>query len=560
MEAFLEPLFKAPPHVLDAFYAALAQNPRLLEEAYAQLWPELYNIYQNTLKATFRQDMPLAIPPHKSDKRFNDEKWRDIPYFRACQQTYLLMSRWLLKLAEKAPVKSDLHPELIFYLKQWINTCSPANFPFTNPEIVLKLVQEGDATLSGGLERLQEDWVRLGPKGFFLGLTKPKGFAVGKSLAITPGDVVYRNHLFELIRYAPLQKDVYREPLLIVPPWINKFYIFDLSPQKSFIKWALDQGHDVFIISWINPDKNLKNTSFGDYLDEGLLEAIQQARTLAKANAVHAMGYCLGGNLLLCGLSALEQENKKWIKSATLLTTIADFTKMEDLGLFLNKRHLEKVKESVQTKGYMDGYTLALTFSLLRANDLIWSALVNKYFLGKEPIALDFLYWNADPVSLPSAMYIEFLEKIVHQNGLLSSKGTMLNNKKITTQNITTPCFVMAAQNDHIAPWKSCFPLFSRLKGPKTFILSTAGHIAGVINPPSKNKYSYFHLEHMPEHVDAVSWAQRSVEQKGSWWPFWQKWVQQWCEAKQTFHPHPASNTLEKAPGTYVFKRPDHKI
>ena len=558
VEAFLSPFFSLPPHVMEAFYGTLAANPRILQEAHAQLWPELYNVYQNTIKSTLYANMPLAVQPMKSDKRFQEEAWHKVPYFRLCQQTYLLLSSWLLKLVFKAPMPKDTHQELIFYMKQWVNTVSPANFPFTNPEIVNHILNEGDCVLKSGISRLQEDWRELGPKGFFLELTKPKGFVIGKNLATTKGDVVYRNELCELIRYHPTQKDVYKEPLFVIPPWINKFYVFDLTPQKSFVKWALDQGHDVFILSWVNPDASLKETSFGDYLTKGLLEPLTHTRQITQSPSVHAIGYCLGGNLLWCALGLLEEENKPWIKTATFLTTIADFTKMEDLGLFLNEQHLSRVKTDIKQKGYMDGYTLALTFSLLRANDLIWPALVNKYFLSKDPIALDFLYWNADPVSLPSKMYIEFLQEIVHKNSLLSTKGVLLNNRHIKTSRIKTPCFIMAAQNDHIAPWKSCFPLFENLRGPKMFILSTAGHIAGVINPPTKNKYSYFHLEHMPKQIDATSWSQRSVEEKGSWWPFWQTWLQKWCEEKAPYKPHPSHIKQADAPGSYVFKKTDY--
>lgn len=546
--------FYLPEHLVQTWALALMQNPRLLQEGSAKLLPALHNVYQNTLKSISRSNWPLAVEPSKMDRRFDHPLWRESPYFRGFHQTYLAFSEWLLGIARDTPMVDSLKKELIFFLKQTLDAYAPSNFPTTNPEICLKYLEEGHEPLAQGIQRLFQDWNQLGPQEFFLSLTRPKGFKVGDNLATTPGQVVFRNELVELIQYEPVTPSVYKEPLLIVPPWINKYYVFDLIPEKSFVDWARKQGFTVFILSWINPDAKLKDTSFYDYLEKGLLKTLDAACDISGASSVHGMGYCLGGNLLAIGAAHLKKTKPKQLASISLLATIGDFNLMEDLGLFLNADHVKAIKSTIEEQGVMDGYTLGLIFSFLRANNLIWSALVNKYFLDKEPFPLDFLHWNADPSSLPSRMYLDFLEEIVQKNSFLEQDGINLSGHHLSFEGVETPCFVMGAQKDHIAPWRSCFPFFKSAKGRKTFILATAGHIAGVINSPTKNKYSYFHLERLKEGIEAEDWAQKAIEVKGSWWPFWQDWITRGANEKVS-PPSIGSNHYppqDKAPGRYV--------
>lgn len=547
--------FYLPEHLTQAWGLSLAQHPRLLKETYAQLWPDLFHVYKNTLHALSHENWPLATPPNKTDRRFDHDWWREHPYFRACSQSYLVLSRWFLKLAEETPLSSGLKKELLFYLNQTLNAYAPSNFPHTNPEILQLLQHEDPSALPARLQQFSEDWHRLGPQEFFLALTRPKGFSIGKNIATTKGEVVFRNHLCELIQYTPSQEKTYTTPLLIIPPWINKYYIFDLTEKKSFVKWARDQGFTVFILSWINPKEDLRHIGFSEYLQDGLFKATEVIKDIAHVPQVHAMGYCLGGNLLSLGAAQKKAQQANPFASVTFLTTIADFTKMEDLGLFLDPSKVSPVKHKVQEKGYMDGHDLALTFSFLRASNLIWSALVNKYFLGKDPFPLDFLYWNADPSSLPATMYVEFLEEFVQKNTLVKDEGIRLNGKSVSFTNIKTPTFVLACNGDHIAPWKSCFPLFQSAQKERMFVLSTSGHIGGVINPPAKNKYSYFHLEHLQKTLSTTDWMQKAIEAKGSWWPFWKKWILNKTSDAQSTPPRIGSSTykpLGPAPGTYV--------
>ncbi|WP_052545635.1 PHA/PHB synthase family protein [Candidatus Hepatobacter penaei] len=539
---------------MHAWSLSLMQSPRLLQEAQAKLFPNLYNVYQNTVKSSSYQDWPLFIDPSKMDRRFDHPAWKNVPYYRSCHQAYLTMCEWLLSMAKASPMPQQTQKELVFYLKQTLDAYAPSNFPATNPEIFMRILEEGDQALTEGIARLFRDWQDLGPQEFFLSLTRPKGFNLGENLALTPGQVVLKNKLMELIQYEPVEKRVYQTPLLIVPPWINKYYVFDLSAHKSFVDWARKQGHTVFIISWVNPDASMKNTSFLDYLKEGLLPALDAACDITGAREVHGIGYCLGGNLLSIGAAHLKKQKKNLLASLSLLATIGDFSRMEDLGLFLGPDHVNTIKKSIEEEGYMDGYALALIFSFLRANNLIWSALVNKYFLGKDPFPLDFLHWNADPSSLPARMYLDFLEHVVQSDRFLTPEGITLEGQTFSFHDMDIPCFVMAAQRDHIAPWKSCFPFFQAAKGKKTFILATAGHIAGVINSPVKNKYSYFHLERYKDGITEEDWAQKAIEVKGSWWPFWHTWIVD-IQGKQTDAP-PLGNqkypATQNAPGTYV--------
>ena len=536
--------------------ARLMSDPAKLMEAQISLWQDYMNLWQSTAKRMMGQEADPVIAPAKDDRRFKDAAWQDNQVFDFVKQSYLLTARWLQStvqnvegLDEKTARKID------FYTRQFVDAMAPSNFVLTNPEVLRATIESRGENLVKGLENLLEDLER-GKGQLKIKMTDLEAFEVGKNIAVTPGKVVYQNDLIQLIQYTPTTKEVAKRPLLIIPPWINKYYILDLKPANSFIKWAVDQGHTVFVISWVNPDEKLAAKTFTDYLLEGpiaALDAVEQATGEKTANVI---GYCLGGTLLACLLAYLAKKGgAERIASATFLTTLVDFKEAGELTVFIDEEQLAALEEKMNERGYLEGAEMANTFNMLRANDLIWSFVINNYLLGKEPFPFDLLYWNSDSTRMPAAMHSFYLRNMYQNNLLSKPNGIELDGVGIDLTRVKTPSFILSTREDHIAPWKATYVATQLYSGPVRFVLAASGHIAGVVNPPAAGKYNHWtgaNLKTHPKNPD--EWLAKAEMKPGSWWPEWQQWIAAFDDGKVPAR-EPGGGKLkpiEDAPGAYV--------
>ncbi|OJW51159.1 MAG: hypothetical protein BGO67_12600 [Alphaproteobacteria bacterium 41-28] len=520
---------------------ALLENPDYLLKAKEELLEEINGLWQNMLSAE-----KGALPDHTSDKRFHHEAWKAVPYFLFIKEYYLITSRWLQKLVSEVEGLDDKTTYKIkFFTKQLTDAMSPTNFPFTNPEVIEELVKTQGTSLQKGFETLLQDM----ESGKWMKMTDPSTFKLGETIASTPGDVIFRNDLFELIHYKPLTEKQYEVPLLIIPPWINKYYIFDLSPNNSFVKWMLEQGYNVFIISWVNPGPDHASKTFDDYLLEGAYRASDFVSSFTKSPSIHAMGYCVGGNMLTTLGAYIEKTKATFsLQSMTLLATIIDFTKVGDLKIFMDEDILQSMEETMAEKGFLEADTLKSIFSLLKPNELVWSFFIKNYLLGQIPPAFDFLYWNGDSPRLAANLHKFTVRKYFQENRFMQPGGIDIHGVPLDVREIRTPTFLLATLGDHISPWKSCYPAVHLFKGPLNFTLAGSGHVAGVINPPSRNRYGFFTNPCCP--TDPEDWFKGATKTEGSWWTAWETWISPLSGNKIV--PMRAYHSLEPAPGSYV--------
>ncbi len=532
--------------------AKMMTDPAKLVQAQMNLWQDYLRLWQTTTQRIMGAAAEPVAEPEHADRRFKDPAWEDNQLFDFIKQSYLLSARWMQStvrdvdgLDEKTAQKVD------FYTRQFVDAMAPSNFIMTNPEVLRETLESGGENLVKGLENLLEDLER-GKGRLHIKMTDYDAFKMGENIAITPGKVVYQNDLMQLIQYTPTTETVHKRPLLIIPPWINKFYILDLREKNSFIKWAVDQGLTVFVISWVNPDEELSHKSFEDYMLEGPLTALDQVEQACGEKNVNAIGYCLGGTLLACTLSYMAAKGDDRIKSATYFTAMTDFTEPGELGVFIDEEQLTALEEQMSEQGYLEGSHMATTFNMLRANDLIWSFVVNNYLLGKDPFPFDLLYWNADSTRMPADMHSYYLRTMYQDNMLVKPGGVTLDGVPIDLTKIKTPTFMLSTREDHIAPWTSTYAATQLFSGPVEFVLAASGHIAGVVNPPAANKYSHWINTENPKDPDA--WFKGSTEHPGSWWPEWLRWVGKGSGPKVAAR-EPGDGklkVLEDAPGSYV--------
>lgn len=493
----------------------------------------------------------------KPDKRFLDPEWSE-PLFAYIKDAYFLSAQMMHKVLRTID-EIPLHKlrELDFYLEQIIDAFAPTNFFITNPTVIKTTIKEEGANLLKGMDNLLRD-IRHSNNFLEIKMTDSQAFALGKNLAMTPGKVIYRNRLIELIHYIPQSQKTYKYPILFIPPWINKFYIFDLTEQKSMVNWLLGKGYSVFMISWVNPDQSFAETDFSDYMLQGTLAALKVIRQATQVAKTNVLGFCIGGTLLVCTLAYLAAKGDEGIKSASFLATLIDFEAPGDLGILLQDAQSAEAMQRIHAKGYYSGRDMAFTFNLLRANELIWSYYVKNYLLGQDPEPFDLLYWNADPTNLPEAMYHFYLQNMYVKNLLIKQNGIRLNNMGIDVQRIKLPCFCLATELDHIAPWQSVYRGMQALKTEVQFVLGQSGHIAGVINPETLHKYGYYTNENKDSLTkDLTSWIAEADKHAGSWWPYWEKWLRGQSGEKITA-VQPGSHGIKilgDAPGTYVFNR-----
>ncbi|OIQ90209.1 poly-beta-hydroxybutyrate polymerase [mine drainage metagenome] len=544
-----------PLNIGEAFFqmtAKLMADPAKLMEAQMSLWQDYFSLWQNTARRLLGEDTRPLVEADKGDRRFKDELWEQNEVFDFIKQSYLLTSRWVQGVVNNVDgLDQQTAKKVDFYTRQFIDAMAPSNFLATNPEVLRATVESGGENLLKGLNHLLEDLER-GKGKLSIRMTDLDAFKIGENIASTPGKVVYRNDLIELIQYTPTTETVNKVPLMIIPPWINKYYILDLRPKNSFIRWAVAQGHTVFVLSWVNPDENLAKKSFEDYMREGPLEALEQIRIATGERQVNAIGYCLGGTLLSSTLAYMAAKGDDRILSATFFTTMTDFTEAGELSVFIDEAQLQSLEERMNKSGYLDGSEMAGTFNMLRANDLIWSFVVNNYLLGKEPFPFDLLYWNSDSTRMPAAMHSFYLRNMYLDNKLAKPGGITLAGEPIDLRKVKIPTYLISTREDHIAPWKSTFAATKLYSGPVKFVLSASGHIAGVVNPPEAGKYCYW--TNAKKVKDPEAWLQGATQHEGSWWPDWNEWT-----AKTAGPKVPARipgegglPALEDAPGSYV--------
>jgi polyhydroxyalkanoate synthase len=546
-----------PLHISNAFlelYTRLMTDPIKLFEIQMDWWNEYLQLMQNVTERFIGQEPTPYIQPDSKDRRFKDKAWQESVVFDFIKQSYLVTAR-LIQRSVQGVEGIDPHTmqKIDFYTRQFVDAMAPSNFLMTNPEVLKATIESEGENLVRGLEHMLEDLER-GKGRLKISMTNPDAFEIGRNIACAPGKVVFQNDLMQLIQYEPTTEKVFEVPLLIIPAWINKYYILDLQEDNSFVRWLVAQGHTVFVISWVNPDERHANKQFEDYMLEGPLAALTAIEKFTGSKKVNAMGYCLGGTLLAITLSYLHAKKQGGrIASATYLTTMLDFSEAGEISVFIDEEQLASLEERMNSQGYLDGSDMATTFNMLRANDLIWSFVVNNYLLGKDPFPFDLLYWNSDSTRLPAAMHSYYLRNMYQQNRLIVPNALSMGGTGIDLGKVKTPTYLLSTREDHIAPWKSTYAATQLFSGEKRFVLAASGHVAGVINPPSRGKYCFWvNNGNTPDTPD--SWLEQAKEMPGSWWPDWQAWVAPLSGA-QVKARKPGSDSLialEPAPGSYA--------
>ncbi|MBF7052152.1 class I poly(R)-hydroxyalkanoic acid synthase [Halomonas sp. KAO] len=543
----------------ESFQAAaesLMSNPPQLWQTQARLMQDQVQLWQNGLRAMTGEQVEPLVTPSKGDRRFKDEAWTSDPYYLAIMQQYLLFSRLVEELIDGLELPAEQKSRLGFYARQMVNAMSPTNFVATNPEVMRKTLETRGQNLVDGLARLRQD-LSNSAEGLNVSMTDRSAFEVGRNIAVTPGSVVYENELIQLIQYAPTTEQVYKTPLLVVPPWINKYYILDLREDNSLVKWLVGQGHSVFLISWRNPGPAQRDLTWADYMQLGPIAAIEAIEQATGEKSVNLLSYCVGGTLAASTVAYLTSTRRgRRVKSATYMTTLQDFRDPGEIGTFLSEPVLEGIEAKMERDGYLDGRVMAFSFNLLRENDLFWSFYISNYLKGDVPAPFDLLYWNTDGTNLPAATHGWYLRHMYMENKLVEPGGIELDGVKIDLRKISTPSYFLSTREDHIAKWNSTYYGALLPKGPVTFVLGGSGHIAGVVNPPHKNKYGYWTNDSLPETHE--EWLAGAQQHEGSWWPHWQAWMTDngYVDAeKMVAARQPGDGELsiiEPAPGRYV--------
>ena len=529
----------------------MATNPAAVLEAQVALWHDYLELWERTARRLMGGKAEPMVSPSAGDKRFRDKDWQENQVFDFIKQSYLLTANWLQNTVGKVEgLDETARRRVEFYTKQFADAIAPTNFVLTNPEVLRVTLQSNGENLVKGLENLLEDIERGG--GDLSIRQSADAFHVGENIATAPGKVVFRNDLIELLQFAPATEKVYERPLVIFPPWINKFYILDLKPENSFIRWAVAQGYTVFVVSWVNPDKRLAKKTFEDYMREGIFAAADAIEKATGQKNVNAIGYCIGGTLLSAALAYMAAKGDTRINAATFFAAQTDFSEAGDLQIFVDDTQLDALEQQMSAAGgVLEGGKMATTFNMLRANDLIWSFVVNNYLLGKAPIPFDLLFWNSDTTRMPEATHLFYLREFYKNNAMARGK-LILDGVKLDLGKIRIPVYLQSAKDDHIAPYRSIYKTTRLMKGPIRFIIAGSGHIAGVINPPGAHKYQYWTNDNLPATIEA--WQSGATEHPGSWWPDWDAWLSK-LSGKKVPARKPGDGKLKvigDAPGSYV--------
>jgi polyhydroxyalkanoate synthase len=549
--------------IAQAFMDMMAQmlsNPYKLAQSQMNLVWDYFSLWQHSMfRFTGLTTVPVAAPA-KGDNRFKDAEWEQHFLFDFIKQSYLITARHVHDAVGNVEGLSDNSRKKVnFFTRQFIDALSPSNFAITNPEVFRETVKSHGQNLLKGFNNLLRD-IDEGDGKLRVKMTDASAFELGRNVATTPGKVVFQNEMIQLLQFNPTTAQQFARPLLIIPPWINKYYILDLREKNSFIKWATDQGHTVFVVSWVNPDATLAEKGFDDYLSEGSLAAIDAVCRQTGSPDINLIGYCLGGTLAAATLAYSAAKKDKRVASATFFVALMDFSLPGELGVFIDEQQVSWLEKQMSEKGYLEGSTMATTFNMLRSNDLIWSFVVNNYLMGKEPFPFDLLFWNSDSTRMPSKMHSYYLRNMYVDNKLKDPGALTLLGTPIDLTRIKIPTYFISTVEDHIAPWKSTYLGARLMRGPVRFVLGGSGHIAGIVNPPAANKYCYWTKDGKALPADADAWFAGAEQHQGSWWSDWQQWVAALNGDEMVPARNPAKGKLkplEDAPGSFVKRRHD---
>ena len=538
--------------------AKLLANPAKLAEAQMNMMWNYVSLWQNTTLRMWGIESKAVAEPAKADKRFKHEDWEDHFLFDFIKQSYLISARHVHNVVGGVEgLDAETKRKVDFFTRQAIDAMSPSNFALTNPEVLRETVKTGGENLVKGFQTLLED-LEAGDGALRIRMTDTKAFKMGENVATTPGKVVFQTDLMQLLQYEPATKQVFRKPLLIVPPWINKYYILDLRPKNSFIKWAVEQGHTVFVVSWVNPDERYAEKTFDDYMTEGTLAAVNAIEKTTGEKELNVIGYCLGGTLVGAMLGYMAAKKDTRVASVTLFASLLDFSGAGELEVFLDEQQIQNLENRMKKRGYLEGSEMATTFNMLRSNDLIWSFVVNNYLMGKDPFPFDLLYWNSDSTRMPYKMHSYYLRNMYQKNLLKEPGGIKMLGVPIDLSKVKIPTYFLSTVEDHIAPWHATFKGSRLFSGPVRYVLGGSGHIAGVINPPVDNKYGYF--TNGKKAADAKSWLAAATKHEGSWWNDWKPWIEKLNGDDRVPARKPGGGKLkviENAPGSYASFRLD---
>ncbi len=544
---------------MDLWQRILA-NPARLAELQMNMMRDYMTLWQNSWLRLMGQPVQPVAAPSPSDSRFKDAEWENNFLFDYIKQSYLIAARHIHDTVSGVQgLPEDTRKKVNFFTRQYVDALAPSNFAFTNPQVLRETMKTGGANLVKGLNNLLKD-IEAGDGELRVSMTNYEAFKVGENVATTPGKVIYQTDLMQLIQYAPVTATQFRRPLLIIPPWINKYYILDLRQSNSFIRYATEQGHTVFVISWVNPDAKLAHKDFADYMYEGPLAALDAIEQATGERDVNAIGYCLGGTLLGTTLAYMAAKGDGRIRSATYFVALLDFSIPGELGVFIDEQQVANLEKRMNERGYLEGSEMGTTFNMLRSNDLIWSFVVNNYLMGKEPFPFDLLYWNSDSTRMPAKMHSFYLRNMYMKNLLRVPGGIEVGGVPIDLSKVTIPSYFISTVEDHIAPWKSVYLGSRALGGPVRFVLGGSGHIAGIVNPPSANKYCYWTNAANPPTPE--EWQAGATRHEGSWWNDWTQWIAAQNGDDRVPARVPGDGKLkpiEDAPGSFVAVRLDAK-
>ncbi|HET9413342.1 MAG TPA: class I poly(R)-hydroxyalkanoic acid synthase [Pseudolabrys sp.] len=535
-----------------AWTAKALDNPKPFFAAQASFVRDWAALYEATLRRLSGDNSTPAGRSETGDRRFSDPAWRDEPAFAYLKDAYLLYARQVRELVASVDgLDRHTRHQVCFYTDQILNALAPSNFAFGNPKVLKATIERGGENLLDGVENMLADMERGGGR-LDIAMTKFDAFRLGDNIAATPGKVVYQNEMMQLIQYSPSTDQVRRRPLLIVPPWINKYYILDLSPKNSLIGWLVAQGQTVFLISWINPGPDLAHKGFEDYMLAGPLAALDAIELACREREVNIVGYCIGGTLTAATLAWMAAKGDKRVQSATFLTTMIDFAEAGDLAVFIDEAQLQKLQLHLESTGYLEGHHMAAVFNLMRSNDLIWAFFVNNYLLGREPMPFDLLYWNSDSTRMPASMHEFYLRQMYLENRLVLPGGVTLAGEPIDLRRVAVPTYLLSTRDDHIAPWRATYSATQIYGGPIQFVLAGSGHIAGVINPPTSRKYGFWTRRDIS--ADPDNWLSAAIPHEGSWWPHWAEWLSEFGggSVPARYPGDGGLRPIEDAPGAYV--------
>jgi len=533
-------------------YSRLLMDPSALAAASVNFWIDSMRLWQSSWLKMLGQDAAPVARPAQGDARFKDQEWSDNFLFDYIKQSYLIAARHTQHaVAGVQGLPEESQKKIAFFTRQYVDALAPSNFAATNPQVLRETLASGGQNLVKGLNNLLAD-IEKGEGQLRISMTDETAFQLGKNVATTPGKVVFQNALLQLVQYQPSTSEVFRRPLLIIPPWINKYYILDLREKNSFIKWAVDQGHTVFVVSWVNPDAKLAEKGFDDYLTEGALAAMDAVMTATGEKQLNVIGYCLGGTLLGCALAWLAAKGDTRVGCATFFVSLLDFSQPGELGVFIDEAQVENLERRMNERGYLEGSEMATTFNMLRSNDLVWSFVINNYLMGKDPFPFDLLYWNSDSTRMPARMHSFYLRNMYLKNQLGVPGAVTLAGEPVDLSKVKVPAYFISTVEDHIAPWKTTYKGARYLGGEVRFVLGGSGHIAGIVNPPAAKKYHYWTNDAFADTPE--DWFERATQQPGSWWEDWQRWMEQQNGGDKVPARIP-SKAIEDAPGSYVMQR-----